>query len=69
MPAKNVTALPENLTIKTNLKGKLNVSLLAEKKALKSKLTPEGLIVAIPQTMRESLAKQEAVVVKISARK
>ncbi len=69
MPAKNETALPENLTIKTNLKGKLNVSLLAEKKALKSKLTPEGLIVAIPQTMRESLAKQEAVVVKISARK
>jgi alpha-L-fucosidase len=69
MPAKDEASLPENLIIKTSLKGKLNVSLLADKKALKSKMTPDGLVVDIPQSMRESLAKQEAVVVKISTGK
>ena len=67
MPEKNETALPETLTIKTNLKGKLLVSLLSEKKTLKSKATPNGLVVNIPQSLRAALAQQECVVIKISA--
>jgi alpha-L-fucosidase len=66
MPEKDETILPETLTIKTNLKGKLITSLLAEKKTLKSKMTPFGLVVTIPQTMRAALAEKEAVVIKIS---
>jgi alpha-L-fucosidase len=66
MPDKNETALPETLTIKTNLKGKLAVSLLSEKKTLKSKMTPAGLVVTIPPALRAALAQKEAVVMKIS---
>ena len=67
MPDKNETTLPETLTIKTNLKGKLAVSLVSEKKTLKSRLTPEGLVVTIPQAMRAALAQKEAVVIRVSA--
>jgi alpha-L-fucosidase len=67
MPEKEEAAVPETLTIRTNLKGKLSVSLLAGKKSLKSKVTPDGLVVTIPQAMRAELAKQEGVVIKISA--
>jgi alpha-L-fucosidase len=66
MPDKNETALPETLIIKTNLKGKLAVSLVSEKKTLKSKMIPGGLVVTIPQAMRAVLAQKEAIVIKIS---
>jgi alpha-L-fucosidase len=66
MPEKDESALPETLTVKTNLKGKLTVSLLAEKKSLKSKMTPDGLVINIPQALRTPLAQKEAVVVRIS---
>lgn len=66
LPEKNETALPETLTIKTNLKGKLNVSLLADKKNLKSKTASDGLVVTIPQALRASLAQREGVVIKIT---
>lgn len=66
MPDKDETSLPETLTVKTNLKGKLSVSLLSEKKNLKSKMTTDGLVVTIPPSMRAALAQKEAVVIKIS---
>lgn len=67
MPGKDEAYLPENLIIKTSLKGKLTASLIADRKVLKSKMTADGLVVIIPQSMRESLAKREAVVVKVTS--
>jgi len=52
--------------MKTNLKGKLSVSLVSEKETLKSKMTPEGMVVTIPQAMRAALAQREAVVIRLS---
>jgi alpha-L-fucosidase len=67
LPEKGETTLPETLKVKTNLKGKLSVSLLFEKKVLKSKMTADGLVITIPQSMRPSLARMEAVAIKITA--
>jgi hypothetical protein len=39
---------------------------MADKKNLKSKLTPAGLVVTIPQALRASLAQREGVVIKIT---
>jgi len=66
MPEKNETSLPETLAIKTNLKGKLSVVLLPGGKTLRSKVTPEGIVVTIPGPMRAALAQKEAVVIKIT---
>lgn len=66
MPDKDEVALPETLTIHINLTGKLSVVLLPVEKKLKSKMTPDGLVVTIPQSMREALTQKEAVVIKIS---
>jgi len=67
LPEKDETTLPESITIKTSLKGKLSVSLLSEKKVLKSKMTADGLVITIPQALRPTLARMEAVAFKISA--
>jgi len=68
MPDKNENSLPETLTIKTTLKGKLLISLLSENKTLKNKLTSTGLVVTLPKSMLEALAKKEAIVIKIESK-
>jgi alpha-L-fucosidase len=67
LPEKDETTLPESIAVKTSLKGKLSVSLLSEKKVLKSKMTADGLVITIPKDMRPTLARMEAVAIKISA--
>lgn len=67
LPDHSESIIPEKLTIQTNLKGKLSVSLLSARKNLTSKMTPDGLVVTIPKSLRNSLAQQEAVVIKVSS--
>jgi alpha-L-fucosidase len=66
MPAKDEKELPSEIIIKTQLTGKLKVSLLESNQKLGSKVTEGGLAISIPQNLRTKLAKQEAIVIKIS---
>jgi alpha-L-fucosidase len=66
MPAKDEKELPSEIIVKMNLAGKLKVSLLASKQKLSSKSLDGGIKITIPQNLRATLAKQEAVVIKIS---
>jgi alpha-L-fucosidase len=66
MPAKDEQALPAHVMVRTKLSGKLKVTLLASKQEL-SYTAYEGIvIVSIPEHLRASLAKQEAVVIQIA---
>ncbi len=66
MPAKDEKELPAYVMVRTNLKGNLNVSLLASGEKLRYQAFDEILMVSIPESMRSSLAKQEAVVLKLT---
>ena len=62
------TVLPESLDIKTGLAGPVRVTELSTSKTLSHKVEAGGLRVALPGSLRKSLAAQEAVVLKISRR-
>ena len=66
LPAKNEDELPADLIIKTQLTGKLKARLLSTNYKLGSKTVDGGLKINIPGRLRAELAKQEAVVIKIS---
>lgn len=66
MPAKGETELPAEIMIKTEMKGKLKTVLLANNQKLDSKKVDEGVKIIIPKDLRISLAKEDAVVVKVS---
>ncbi|MEG1229480.1 MAG: alpha-L-fucosidase, partial [Flavobacterium sp.] len=65
MPSKEEKELPASITIKTDKKSGLKVSLLGTKQKLVSKKVSGGIEVTIPQELRTSLAAQEAVVIKV----
>ena len=66
MPAKGEQELPPEIIVKTQLTGKLKVSLLDSNQKLSIKPTEGEIKITIPQKMRAVLAKQEAVVIKIN---
>ncbi len=66
MPAKDENEIPSEINIKTSLKGKLNVSLVGTKQRLSIKSGSQGVTIFIPKHQRALLAKQEAVVFKLS---
>ncbi|MFV8346985.1 alpha-L-fucosidase [Flavobacterium sp. ZB4P13] len=66
MPAKEEKELPSEIIVKTKLKGKIKVSLLASNQKLSSKNNGGEIKISIPQSLRTTLVKQEAVVIKIS---
>ena len=65
MPAKDEIEIPAEISIKSNLKGKLKATLLESKQKLNIKTVDGKVLVAIPQKIRAELAKKEAVVIKI----
>ena len=66
MPAKDEQRLPAHILVKTKLSGKLKVTLLASKQELSYTAYDGIVIVSIPEQLRPSLAKQEAVVIKVA---
>ena len=66
MTEKDELELPTEIVVKTNLDGKVKVSLLASKQKLSSKRVEGGIKISIPKNLRSSLAKQEAVAIKLS---
>lgn len=66
MPTENEKELPSEISIKTNTKGNWSASLLSNKQKLKARKTQDGIVVSIPQELKVSLARQEAVVIKVA---
>ncbi|MNP92715.1 Alpha-L-fucosidase [compost metagenome] len=66
LPTASEKELPSQIVIKNSLKGKLNVTLLANKQKLGYKNVNGGISVAIPKSQRAELAKQAGVVIKVS---
>ena len=66
LPAKNEKELPSYIMVRTKLADKLKVSLLESEQNLKYQRFDDMIIVSIPAGLRSSLAKKEAVVIKIS---
>jgi alpha-L-fucosidase len=66
MPAKEEKELPAEIIVKTKLEGKVKAIMLTSKQKLSSKSVDGGIKITIPQNLRAALAKQEAVVIKIS---
>ena len=66
LPTATEKELPSQIVIKNSLKGKLNVTLLANKQKLGYKNVNGGISVAIPKSQRAELAKQAGVVIKVS---
>jgi alpha-L-fucosidase len=66
MPAKDEKELPAHIMVRTKLSGKPKVSLLASKQELSYTAYEDILMVSIPEQLRTSLAKQEAVVIKVA---
>jgi alpha-L-fucosidase len=67
LPEKGEKELPAEVTIKTSLKGALNISLPAFHEELKSENSSHGLKVFIPATLRKTLAGQPAVVIRLES--
>jgi alpha-L-fucosidase len=67
MPGKDEKEIPAYVMVRTNLKGKLKVSLLASKEELSYQSFDEIVMISIPEKLRTTLAKQEAVVIKVSS--
>jgi alpha-L-fucosidase len=65
MPEKNEEELPSEIFVQTNLKGKMQINLLATNQKLKFKTVDGGVKITIPQNLRSSLAKQEAVAIRL----
>jgi len=66
MPAKDEKELPAEITVKTNLTTNPDIYLLASKQKLKYKMNDGIIKVYIPKSLRQSLAKEEAVVIEIT---
>ncbi len=66
MPSKDENELPAEIIVRTNLQGKLKATLLSSNLKLSSKTVDDGVKIAIPGNLRSGLAKQEAVVFKLS---
>lgn len=66
MPAKDEMEMPSLINVKTKLKGNIKVSLVSSKQKLNFKNKGGELAISIPQSLRKTLAMQEAVVFKIS---
>ena len=66
MPAKDEKELPAEITIQTKLTGNLKVTLLATDQKVSYKKSEHGIKIALPKNLISQLAKQEAVVIKIS---
>jgi alpha-L-fucosidase len=66
MPGNDEKEIPAYVMVRTRLKGKLNVSLLASKVKLSYQSFDGVLMVSIPEKLRTTLAQQEAVVIKVS---
>jgi alpha-L-fucosidase len=65
MPAKGEVEIPAEINIRTELNGKLRVTLLESNQKINSKSVDGGIVVTIPQKLRSELAKKEAVVIRI----
>jgi len=65
MPAKDEKELPSEITITTNLKGKLEASFLTSKQKLSIKTVDGGISISIPKNLRAELAQKEAVVIRL----
>ena len=66
MPAQDEKELPAHIMVRTKLSGKLKVTLLASKQELSYTAYEDIIMVSIPEQLRTSLAKQEAVVIKVA---
>ena len=66
MTEKDEQELPSEIFVQTNLTGKVKVSLLASKQKLSFKRVEGGIKISIPKSLRSSLAKQEAVAIRLS---
>jgi alpha-L-fucosidase len=66
MPEKDEKELPAYVMVRTKMKGKLNISLLESKQSLKYQRFDDIIMVSIPASQRSSLAKKEAVVIKVA---
>ena len=65
MPAMDEKELPAYVMVRTKLTGKLKVSLLASIQNLSYKRFDDIIMISIPENLRSSLAKLEAVVFKV----
>lgn len=68
MPAKDELELPAEISVRTELKGNVVLSLLATNQKLSGKKVNGQLIISVPKAQRTALAKQEAVVIKLVSR-
>jgi alpha-L-fucosidase len=66
LPGRDEKELPAELTIKTQLKGKLTASIPSLKEQLSATTTADGILVTIPAALRAPLASQPAVVIRIN---
>ena len=65
LPENNQQKLPAKLVIKTNLKGRLKVTLPAYNQTLKIKKESDGFTVLIPESLQSALLKEYVIVIKI----
>jgi len=65
MPEKEEKELPSEIFVQTKLSGKLKASLVASDQKLRYKKVEGGIKISVPQKIRASLAKQEAVAIKL----
>jgi alpha-L-fucosidase len=66
MPAQDEQALPAHIMVRTKLSGKPKITLLASNQELSYTAYEDIVMVSIPEQLRTSLAKQEAVVIKVA---
>lgn len=64
--SKDDTAIPAEITIRTTLAGKLKVSLVSPNLKLRFSRVEGGIKVTLPERLRSEMAKQEAVVIKVT---
>jgi alpha-L-fucosidase len=67
LPGKEET-MPEQLLVKANLNGKLEVTIPTLNQRLRVKRTGDHLVISIPSDLRKRLEKEPAVVIKIKCR-
>ena len=65
MPENDENELPSEIFVQTDLLGKLKASILSPNQKLKIKRVEGGIKISIPKSLRSSLAKQEAVAIRI----
>jgi alpha-L-fucosidase len=65
LPGKDEQKLPAELTVKTNMKGKLKARLPAFNQSLKVKNDFEGIKILIPASLQSKLADEYAIVFQI----